>query len=94
MPQKGNEWSNKKGKKNRSVKVHGGEVKQSPFERQTKECGEGYGGTVDERKRESGRQRYKLCKHSGCPKRGPSPTFLKNDPASLRFTSALNQTLG
>lgn len=34
MPQKGNEWSNKKGKKNRSVKVHGGEVKQSPFERQ------------------------------------------------------------
>lgn len=41
MPQKGNEWSNKKGKKNRSVKVHGGEVKQSPFERQTKECGGG-----------------------------------------------------
>lgn len=38
MPQMGNEWSNKKGKKNRSVKVHGGEVKQSPFQRQTKEC--------------------------------------------------------
>lgn len=41
MPQKGNEWSNKKGKKNRSVKVHGIEVKQSPFERPTKECGGG-----------------------------------------------------
>lgn len=41
MPQKGNEWSNKKGKKNRSVKVHGGEVKQSQFESQTKECGGG-----------------------------------------------------
>lgn len=37
VAQKGNERSNKKGKKNRSVKVHGGEVKQSPFERQTKE---------------------------------------------------------
>lgn len=94
MPQKGNEWSNKKEKKNRSVKVHGGEVKQSPFERQTKECGGGYGGgTVDERKRERETE-VKLCKHSGCPKRGPSLTFLKNDPASLRFTSALNQTRG
>lgn len=59
MPQKGNECSNKMGKKNRSVKVHGGEVKQSPFERQTKECGGGYGGTVDERKRERGRERQK-----------------------------------
>lgn len=34
----------------------------------------------------------KLCKHSGCPKHGPSLTFLKNDPSSLGFTSALNQT--
>lgn len=74
-------------------------MKQSPFERQTKECGEREGGymeqpgTVDERER--GREtEVKLCKHSGCPKRGPSLTFLKNDPASLRFTSALNQTLG
>lgn len=55
MPQKGNEQSNKKGKKNRSVKVHGREVKQFPFERETKEY---RGGTVqlgplDER----GRQR-------------------------------------
>lgn len=89
MPQKGNEWSNKKGKKNRSVKVHGGEVKQSPFERQTKEYGGGMEqpGTVDERETE-----VKLCKHSGCPKHGPSLTFLKNDPSSLCFTSALNQT--
>lgn len=37
VPQKGNEQSNKKGKKNRSVKVHGREVKQFPFERETKE---------------------------------------------------------
>lgn len=53
MPQKGNERSNKKGKKNRSVKVHGGEVKQSPFERQTKECrgGTEQPGPVDERDR-------------------------------------------
>lgn len=65
----GNEWSNKKGKKNRSVKVHGGEVKQSPFQRQTKECVGGvrwrgrweYGGTVDVRKRarERGRDRQR-----------------------------------
>lgn len=44
-----------------------------------------------ERERET---EVKPCKHSGCPKRGPSLTFLKNDPASLRFTSALNQTRG
>lgn len=46
--------------------------------------------------RESGREtEVELCKHSGCPKRGPSLTFLKKkDPASLRFTSALNQTPG
>lgn len=55
MPQKGNEWSNKKGKKNRSVKVHGGEVKQSPFERQTKECGGGNGSSVDEGERDRGK---------------------------------------
>lgn len=90
MPQKGNERSNKTGKKNRSVKVHGGEVKQSPFERQTKECGGGMEALwMKERETE-----VKLCKHSGCPKRGPSLTFLKNDPASLRFTSAVNQTRG
>ena len=49
MPQKANEWSNKKGKKNRSVKVHGGEVKQCPFERETKECGRGggWGGNME-----------------------------------------------
>lgn len=34
---KANERSNKTGKINRSVKVHAGEVKQSSFERRTKE---------------------------------------------------------
>lgn len=49
----GNEWSNKKGKKNRSVRVHGGEVKQSPFSDADKRvCVGGYRGTLDERKRE------------------------------------------
>lgn len=43
VPQKGNEWSNKKGKKNRSVKVHGGEVKQSPFSEADKRAWRGYG---------------------------------------------------
>lgn len=86
MPQKGNEQSNK----NRSVKVHGGEVKQSPFEKQTKECAGGMKARwMRERETE-----VELCKHSGCPKRGPSLTFLKNDRASLGFTSAVNQTRG
>ncbi len=57
MPQKGNEWSNKKGKKNRSVKVHGGEVKQSPFERQTKEYGGGMEQALWMRERRRERQR-------------------------------------
>lgn len=58
MPQMGNEWSNKKGKKNRSVKVHGGEVKQSPFQRQTKEC-VGGGEVAWE---------VGIWRHSGCEK--------------------------
>lgn len=71
----------KKERKNRSVKVHGREVKQFPFEKETKEY---RGGTSSSaswmRERET---EVELCKHSGCPKHGPSPTFLKNDPASL-----------
>lgn len=81
VPQKGNEQSNKKGKKNRSVKVHGREVKQFPFERETKEYRRGASSSARwMRERET---EVELCKHSGCPKHGPSPTFLKNDPASL-----------
>ena len=57
----GNEWSNKKEKKNRSVKVHGGEVKQPPFQKQTKECvwggGGGGGGMEALWMRERGRDR-------------------------------------
>lgn len=79
LPQKGNEQSNKKGKKNRSVKVHGREVKQFPFERETKE----YRGVRCSSARWMRETEVKLCKHGSCPKHGPSPTFLKNDPASL-----------
>ena len=79
-PQKGNERSNKKGKKNRSVKVHGREVKQFPFERETKADRGGSSSAHWMRERET---EVELCKHSGCPKHVPSPTFLKNDPASL-----------
>jgi len=54
----GNEWSNKKGKKNRSVKVHGGEVKQSPFQRETKDLGV-WGGMEALWMRERGRDRQR-----------------------------------
>lgn len=57
MPQMGNEWSNKKGKKNRSVKVHGTEVKQSPFQRQTKDCVWGCMGALWMGERRKDRQR-------------------------------------